>query len=99
MTAKIKEKNETVESNILDDYKAIGKKRVLYVAKVDRVFEIRYNIEIILDSLNLTNLSNDFFLVCVTHQCKCWHQWLCPTVFLFAHLSVSPMIVCVSTCK
>ena len=44
-----KGKNEEYEDHVLDEFKSTGKKRVLCVAKVDGVPEIRHNIKLLLD--------------------------------------------------
>jgi hypothetical protein len=53
-----------------DDYKPTGQKRVLTVAKVDGVPETRHNMEIILTSLNLPDLGQDFQMVCDLKLCN-----------------------------
>ena len=55
---------EVDEDNGIKDFKPTGQKRVLTIAKADGVPEIRANVEILLDSLNLPELTEDFQLVC-----------------------------------
>ena len=59
------ESYESSEDNLsLDVFKPTGQNRVLILAKADEVPENRHNIEIILSSLNLPDVANDFQLVC-----------------------------------
>ena len=59
------EDNDTPE-----DYKPTGQKRVQVAAKVDEVPETRHNVEILLGSLNLPDLEEDFQLVCDLKLCN-----------------------------
>ena len=66
VTCIIKEEGYEVDDEDigLKDFKPTGQKRVLTIAKADGVPEIRANVEILLDSLNLPELTEDFQLVC-----------------------------------
>ena len=48
----------------MDCYKSTGKNRVLVVGKVDGVPETRHNVELLLNSLKLPEVSEDFEVVC-----------------------------------
>ena len=48
MTASIKEQSDDDDSDIHNDFKATGQRRVLWLAKVDDIPETRHNVEILL---------------------------------------------------
>ena len=51
------------DENVLSRFKATGQQRVFVIAQADGVPECRNNVEILLDSLNLPLLSQDYKLV------------------------------------
>ena len=66
VTAIILEEGEDLteeDEQLLDAYKPTGKNRVLILGKVDGVPENRHNVELLLNSLNLPELEQDFQVV------------------------------------
>ena len=62
VTCIVRDKNEK-DDEVVENFKATGKNRVLTVAKVDGVPETRRNVELLLDSLNLPQVRENFKVV------------------------------------